>query len=278
LPYNGQYSITVSVAGSQHPSVLESCDGSCQQTGVTTTVVGVAVPPSSPKTVLTSVDAASHAVSVTWARNSELDIVGYTLQRKGPTDADYRALAQVAQSAPNQRVMYTDTSTAQAGGSYTYQVFAVRNGEDPSKYLVSDPTTTSATVDGPTATTAAGSGGSAPGGQVAAPGRPPILVQSGTVDASKFSVLQSQTKIPTNPPATPPPTEPDNGFNQALPFRKATTATTKADADGSAFPAVVHASTTDNRKTLLVTLAFAGIVFALAFHVRFLMRRIDQAG
>ena len=70
--------------------------------------------------------------------------------------------------------------------------------------------------------------------------------------------------------------EPDTGFNENLPFRKATTATTKADPDGSAFPAIVHASSTDNRKALLVSLAFAAIIFTLAFHIRFLMRRIDQ--
>jgi hypothetical protein len=281
LAYNGPYQVTVLATGSQHATLLNPCDGSCDGSGGASQSFALAVPPLSPKALATTVDTATHAVTITWTRNSEPDMVGYAVQRTGANTSTYQSLAEVGQPPPNQKVSYTDSTASQAGGTYTYQVVAVRNGANASSYTVSDPSTRSVFVDGPTATTAAGGGapGSAGGdsGQVAAPGRPPILTQGGSVDASKFSILQSQTKIPANQQASTATTiEPDTGFNENLPFRKATTATTKADPDGSAFPAIVHASSTDNRKALLVSLAFAAIIFTLAFHIRYLMRRIDQ--
>lgn len=285
LSYNGAYQVTVSVAGSQHPGFLESCDGSCSQTSQATTTFTIEVAPAAPKSLAATVDAPSRAVTLSWARNTEPDMVGYAVYRKGPADAGYQPLAQVAQPPPNQRVTYADSTTANAGGSYSYQVVALRKGADSRSFMESSPSTVAATVDAPPTAGGSGSGsggtsGSGGGGgqTVGAPGRPPILTSGGRVDAASFSVLQSQVKIPANQSASTATTiEPDTGFNENLPFRKATTATTKTpDSDGASFPSIVHTAASDNRKAVLVSLAIAAIVFALAFHVRYLMRRIDQ--
>jgi hypothetical protein len=289
LTHNGPYQVTVTATGSQHPAnpLTEHCDGECQQTGSASATLRIAVPPAMPRSATASADPAAHAVKMSWGRNMEPDTIGYAVQRKAPGESGFQPLAQVAQPpASSATVTYTD-ATAIAGGAYGYQVVAVRRGGDESQFVTSNPASASALVEGPPPTAAgggtggssggSGSSGSGGGQQVAAPGRPPILVQSGTVDASKFSVLQSQVQIPNSQGSTTATTiEPDTGFDQALPFRKGATTATTVDPDGARFPAIVHAGTDDNRKALLVSLAFAAIVFIIAFHVRYLMRRIDQ--
>lgn len=237
IEYNGPYQARVTAKASRSSVLGIDREDHGPQEGAGTRDFLVLVPPRPPAQVQAAIDADSRMVTVTWKPNPEKDIVGYIVQRNG-ADA-------VAVREPS----FTDASTANAGGTYTYKVQAVRPGATPSQGLTSDPVTVTAnvpnppgpatTVAGDTASTvpgggagdagAAGAGGTGGSttGTTLSPNSPGALKKSGTIDLSGFSSIQSQARRP----ATRAP-EVDPGFTNTLPFD--TTDTTRLVGDEQA--------------------------------------------
>src|SRR5207248_5865865 len=87
-----------------------------------------AVPPPDPAKVAASVNK-DRSVTVAWDRiTGTPDLQPFYVYRKGPGDKDFHSFARVLQPASGDRVAIPDPDTKAAGGSYTYQVEARRNG------------------------------------------------------------------------------------------------------------------------------------------------------
>ena len=222
LPYNGAYRATVT-ADWQHAGTLGLGSHSGTATDGPVDFL-VAKYPAPPADVKTAVDAASRAVTVVWKANAEPDMLFYVVQRAKGTSNDFTVLGKATPT----ETTYIDSSTAEAGGDYRYQVVAVRNGVNAGEGLSSDPSTVStanvpdppppptappgSTVAGAPGTgSAAGTTGTASSLPANSPG---ALTTSGTVDLSGFKTVRSQTRSAT--PRTVP--LPDPGFEGTLPF------------------------------------------------------------
>ncbi|HUP70581.1 MAG TPA: hypothetical protein VM142_12325 [Acidimicrobiales bacterium] len=227
--YNGKYLATVRATGRDNPSGLGLIEDDELETETAIRDFFVVAPPAPPTNVRTAIDKESRAVTLSWAANTEKDMLFYVVQRaKG--DGAFSPLATTDGPGGTSIV---DPSTAEAAGEYRYQVVAVRRGADASTGVNSDPSpAASATVPGPpasgttvpggtTAGTTPGSeagtgGGSTPGnttGSTLSPNSPGALRSSGTLDLSGFTAIQRQARRPdirSN--------EPDPGFTDALPF------------------------------------------------------------
>lgn len=221
LPFNGAYRATVTVTFEDRgPLGVVIDEGSTEDVEDFT----VNAPPVNPTGVKTVVDAASRAVTVSWAANTEPDMLFYVVQRAKGGSTDF---AQVGGAISHPTTQFVDTTTAEAGGEYRYQVVAVRQSAVKDEGISSDPSVLSAdstaTVPDPPVppTTAAGAG---PGTTVAAgaagtastlpANSPGALTTSGKVDLNGFTNVQSQSQRRT--PRTIPP--PDTGFQGTLPF------------------------------------------------------------
>jgi hypothetical protein len=229
VDYNGKYQATVTATGRDNTLLLP--DDKLESRTVTRDFF-VDAPPAPPADVRPAIDPETRVVTVTWKPNAEKDLVGYFVQRNGA--------APIATAETS----FTDASTANAGGTYTYKVQAVRRGATADQGRTSDPVTATANVPDPpgppttvaggtTATTTPGAGGttattapgaagggtgtgSTPGGTTGttlAASSPGALTKSGTIDLSGFSSIQSQARRPA-----PRVVERDPGFTSTLPF------------------------------------------------------------
>lgn len=239
------------------------------------------VPPAN----LNATKSRSRTVSLTWDSNPEPDIVGYQVQRQVGS-GDWQALALVASPG------YTDTSTANAGGTYTYRIVAARQGATKDRVVVSDPSATKSvsvpdapvTTTSSTATTAptGGSTGTGPGGSTggstAASGssantQTAQLARTGNVDLSGFATLLKEAQRP----GTGKPGEgPDPGFNQTLPFKKGSP--TDTGEDGTALGVGIHEAGggTEATHQPIAFVAASLLVTVILMHVLWLKREVDR--
>lgn len=215
LPFNGVYRATVSVAWEDRAPLGVVVDEDTEVSEAET--FSVAAPPANPTGVKTVVDAASRAVTVTWAANTEPDMLFYVVQRAKGASTEF---AQVGSPVAHPTAELVDTTTAESGGDYRYQVVAVRRGAQPDEGVSSDPSALSpestATVADPPApaTTAPGTPGASTPPTTLPANSPGALTTSGKVDLNGFTNVQSQARRST--PRTVPP--PDTGFQDTLPF------------------------------------------------------------
>lgn len=232
MEYNGKYRATVRATGRDNPSGpsgIGLIEDNELETETAIRDFFVVAPPAPPTNVRAVIDKESRAVTVSWAANTEKDMLFYMVQRaKG--DGAFSILATT--NGPGDTSI-VDPSTAESAGEYRYQVVAVRRGSDANQGVNSDPSPAAkATVPGPpapgttvpagtTAGTTPGSdpgtaGGSPPGattGTTLSPNSPGALRSSGTLDLSGFTAIQRQARRPDTRS-----NEPDMGFTDTLPF------------------------------------------------------------
>lgn len=231
LPLNGRYRAEITVTGNDSLLGVIGPD----KTTTTPRDFAVVAPPAVPKGVRTSVDSANRSVTINWSANSEPDLLFYVVQRSlnGGAFVPIRSTSELS---------FVDTSTAERGGEYAFNVVAVRKGANESEGVSSDassvataavadppppPTTTAPPTSAPavttgagtTETTAAGPSGTVvpdtgPATATTLPASSPgALTRSGSVDLSGLRTLQTQA---ARAPRTPPTTDP--GFTETLPF------------------------------------------------------------
>ena len=279
LPYNGPYSATVTVTGTEY---LALNLGGTPRSGAATRSFKVGVAPAQPTGVRAVVNG-DRTTTVTWRANTEPDIVGYQVQR---TDKGSRS-ALIAKGSP---LAWTDTQTTQNGGQYSYVVYVARTGSDgPSGNPISAgssavgvdvpaPPPPSTTADGGTVPpliqptpTSVGTGGP----NLAAP----------TLDLSGFlSRNAGSTAKPAGPglPKLVTPGEqaaPDTGFQPTLPFPltagqggRAVTPVPGALAAQSA------GSRSSTKRTILLPFAAGLFLCVVGIHVRWFNRRFGGDG
>jgi uncharacterized membrane protein YgcG len=217
--HNGQYRLRVRAWGREVP-----VDTNGDEANEQSVVFGVAAPPAAPTWRDPAVTVDKERVAhLTWNPNPEPDVLGYQVQRSlgsGP----WEPLANV--TTPS----WDDPGTADAGGTYRYQLVAVRAGATPGSGVSSafsearsvkvpnpPPTTTTTAGSGSGSSNGSGSGGSGSGGGAgsgsgAATGSGssdtgtggtttgrgtaagPVLPASGTVDLSAFSAQLDQAR------------------------------------------------------------------------------------
>ena len=212
LALNGTYRATIQATGRNR---IETLTGTGGETRTEARSFHVVAPPAPPTDVKTVVDPATRAVTVTWQATPDPDFLFYVVQRDR---GDGTVPVPVGKSTEK---VFVDSTTAEAGGQYRYQVVAVRSGAAPDEGIGSDPSalspeSTAAVPDPPggNPATAAGADGG-PASPVAA-NSPGALATSGKVDLSGLSTLKTQARRLATSPRTVP--SPDPGFKGTLPF------------------------------------------------------------
>jgi hypothetical protein len=155
---------------------------------VTASAVKIAVPPPSP-TAFQAADNGNRTVTLSWSSpqmygrsGAPPDFVGYRLSRK---DAGGGSFAEIGTTGPD-GLTFTDSSIPPSGGSYLYQVEALR------KFAASPPVTTTGplTVSGPSPSSAPG--GAAGGG---AAGRRPSSGEGAGTSAGGVTHFDEPTTL-----------------------------------------------------------------------------------
>lgn len=216
---NGRYTVTV-VATTQTPSSPSS------QTTASRSFV-LDVNPAVPTGVKVTTDTSQRTAHITWAANTEPDMVGYEVLRAGPAATD---TAKVIAGVDVPQTDYTDTDVAtQPPGTYRYSIVAVRQSGDGTKPDLSapsaeadatfttpaksqpppPPTTSAPTKPPPTASASAPPSSGAPNVVIAAPARAPL---------SDYQRLLRQAVASTATTEAPDP-----GFSTNLPYQPKTT-------------------------------------------------------
>ncbi|MDQ3680131.1 MAG: hypothetical protein M3378_06235 [Actinomycetota bacterium] len=133
LTHNGRYTVSITA-----DSPLLVGVGECEKGSLDPRSFFVAAPPKPPSGV-TAVMGAARAVTVSWAKNPEPDIVSYRVQRSvgaGP----FQQIGEIPGTS------FKDAAVP-PGGPIRYQVLAVRRGKTPQETVVSAPSA-AATVGG----------------------------------------------------------------------------------------------------------------------------------
>ncbi|MDP9072800.1 MAG: hypothetical protein M3N98_01275, partial [Actinomycetota bacterium] len=101
LAFNGPYTVTANTSASE-AGIL----GSTPRSDSASASFRLAVPPAAPHGV-SAVANADRSVTVSWARNTEPDILGYQVERQDPSSSQLSAAANVAQPAGGSSVSWT---------------------------------------------------------------------------------------------------------------------------------------------------------------------------
>ena len=214
---NGRYTVTVVATTTQSGASVND------QTTASRSFV-LDVPPATPTGVKATADTAQRTAHVTWAPNSEPDLVGYEVVRAGPGPTDTgKVLAGVV--AP--QTDYTDNEVAtEPAGTYRYTVAAVRQSGDGTKADFSGQSpeasvafTSPPKAQAPPTTQAPTKPGSTQAGGPSHPattaGAAPVaLPAAGHQPLSDYQRLVNQAQASTV--TTEPP---DPGFNNKLPYQ-----------------------------------------------------------
>lgn len=277
LAYNGPYDVAAEVSG-------KKTLGSTVRTTETTSF-NIEVDPAPPADVTATVNP-DRTVTVSWARNTEPDLVGYQVQRRTGS-SDFQPGPRVDQ-ADGSRVQWIDSSTVQAAGAvdYQYRVVAVRPDGDGevSVRAISISTPAKATVPAPPpgapgSPGAPGGPGAAPGGPGgpgAAPGGPgPLVVAGGgapfTTGAPASLDVGSFLTAGGAPPGIAVPggvALPDGTFSATLPFGP------KKDAASLGDDSVEILDQSTSRRTLFLPVAAGLLLCMLAMHLRRFNHRV----
>ncbi|HUQ64265.1 MAG TPA: hypothetical protein VM121_10970 [Acidimicrobiales bacterium] len=252
LSRNGPYQGRVTATGSQF--LLGVFDG--ETTSEATVSFRMEVAPADPADVRVETNP-DRTVRVTWARNSEPDMIAYRVQRKDPGSSTFRDVGgAVPQPASGSAVSIADPATAQGAGTFVYQVQAIRVGRSGN------------------ASTAVGSGFSSsevliapPAGAPPPPGAaatPPAENAAPTPNLSSF-LKGSGGGLP-NAALPNTPQIPDGGFDQNLPFViPPASAGGRSNDDALGIEA---ASSGNSARAVLIPVAGGLLLCLAAFHVR----------
>ncbi len=220
---------------------------------------GVAARPRAPQDVKVEVISPG-LVGVSWARNTEPDMLHYEVERKGPGGDSFTTVAkEVKQPASGPRVLFPD-ATGPTGGDYSYRIVAVRQGVDePLRSAPSGDVTVAVTpVD---------------------PGAPGGLPTGASEAISAFLASQPGSSVPR--PPRPRVEAPDTGFSQSLPFGARPPGEEleegEEEAEPRSFEVVTPRTEFVSRGRPLVPIAAGAILLLLAMHLRLLNRRVKAA-
>ena len=262
VPTNGRYRVQGAADGKNALGLAESGSGSTPESEA----FSVAAPPGAPQDV--RVDLSPERIAtVSWARNSEPDMLHYMVFRKDPGGESYR-LVPGAATVPHPssgRASFVDRGTAGAGGDYSYQVLAVRRGATANQPVFSErssarPVTVPAPPPGDPA--AAGAGGPTDPSSALSP------------DISAFAARPAPS--PTLTPRLPE--IPDTGYSSELPFGARPPGEELEQGEELAEPRSfeVETSTSEfvSRGRPLVPVAGGAVLLLLAIHLRLLNKRI----
>ena len=224
LDYNGPYTVAANDASSE--SLILTGVGTQTATNSASTSFSIAVKPAAPQHVTTTVNS-DGSVTLTWDRNTEPDLLGYLVTggSVGSNGAD------VKQPSSGSTVSWTDTGTT-AGGSFNYEVTAIRPGADgkAGDALIASSGAVTASVPIPAPVTTLGGVTSLPGetttttvAQSTAPNLNAFLNQAAKAGISTAPVLPPvHLSIPkTQPLRLPVPVTsagPPNTYDPTLPF------------------------------------------------------------
>jgi hypothetical protein len=278
LPANGIYTINATARSTETPIDL---DGQQSAAAVPVTF-SLEVPPAPVAGLKAVVDEPNRTVKLTWAKNTEPDMVGYSVRRK-----DGNAFVTLTTQAGTS---YTDTLGSRPAATYQYQVIAGRRGAANDAFVVAAPTATSAKVTSEPPTPSTSTPGSDPAGgggtgstsaTTAANGsNSPTIAQRGKVDLSGFAaLLPSGGNLPAG--RSRPQQELDNGFNQQLPFDgTAATQPEAAQASGDSTETVgarpLAASRTSDKPTSLLFMAAGLLATVVLMHLLWLREEVNR--
>ncbi len=273
LVYNGPYDVSVDASGKK---VLASLLNGAPVSTRATEAFNVEVAPASPANVA-AVANADRSVTVSWSRNTEADLVGYQVQRRGPGSSAFQPLGSaIVQPPDGSRVQWTDTTTAPTGGSFAYLVVAVRpdgNGEVSDRAVsASPPAAVSVPVSpgGPGAPGAPGvgvAGGPAAPGGIATPGPGGAFTTGSPAPLDLSSFLTTSGGAPPKVSVPGGATLPDGTFSASLPF-----GANSSEVVGSGSVEILGHSA--SRRTLLVPIATGLLMCVAALHLRRFNRQV----
>lgn len=267
LPFNGRYTVEV-VAKSSGLLPGEASKSSRS--------FAVAAPAAKPVLDPPKVTA-GRAVDLSWSRNTEPDMLYYAVTRTDPAGAK-SAEVKVTQPDKGSKVTLTDTTTAAAtaGGTYAYQVQAVRKGATAGSEIRSVVSAAASAVVPLAPTTTSTTGANVPGSPA---GGPTTTVRPGApagVDLSGFLSSRSQ---PIPLPKITVPEPPDTGFSGSLPFGVGPAGEELEEGDAEAVPPTDRLSTSAisiDAARPLVPVAGGLVLLLLAMHMRLLGRRVKN--
>jgi len=262
LAYNGPY--VVEASGRYCDPLSLSC-GNAPSVSVDPIPFRLGADPK-PPTDLRLDGGDDRTVNVSWARNSEPDLLYYALFRKDP-GGDFRRLGNDIKQPASGRPSFTDTSAAGTnGGDFVYKVFAVRKGfsGDDKTSKISKASAERTTTVAPPPTTTTPADGSAPVTTVAGQG----------VDIGSF--LSGQA------PALPSPGPifldlPDTGFGQTLPFGSLPDEAEPGEPDAVPPTPRQRQVAEFKRGRPLIPVAAGAVLLVLAGHIRLLSVRTKAA-
>ena len=267
LPRNGRYEVTVSAT--EQTLILEGAKSTL------TRKFAIDAPPAKPALDVPKVTE-GRTVELSWARNTEPDMLFYAVFRKDPGGTTFGPVGTIKQPESGAAVAYTDATTTATGGEFSYQVVAVRKGGTKPEIASTPSTARTAGVPLPPTTTTA-----APAPGTPAAGATTTTVKAGSAagaDLSGFLAARSQA-APAPPPTILEP--PDTGFEGELPFGAALPGQELEEGDAEAVLPNTERSTSAislDAGRPLVPVAAGLVLLLLALHLRVLNRRLKPAG
>jgi len=270
LAYNGPYDVIVDVSGRK---VVDRLFNAAPVSTRATQAFNVEVDPAPPANVSAAANA-DRSVTVTWSRNSEPDLVGYQVKRRGPGSSGFQPVGSaVAQPPDGSKVQWTDTTVGPTGGQFEYLVVAVRPDGDGA---ITDRATSASTGAGVTVPGPAGGpagGPAAPGGPTAdGPGAIATPGPGGAFTTGSSSSLDLSSFLASGgaPPSVSVPggeTEPDGTFSATLPFG----ARAEPDMGSGSVEILGHSA---SGRSLLLPIATGLLLCMVALHLRRFNRRV----
>lgn len=239
--WNGNYTLNVSAGGRNNFLDNDTAPHTASRNFV------VDANPKTPTGVKTAVDSKTRYVTVSWAANTEPDLAGYIVEKQG-SGGRWNELAATTKTS------VVDESSADAGGTHTYRVRALRRSAAANRLNQSDSSTTSAKVPAPPVTTTTAPTGGVDGGEEGeengegeagrgeqgtdgtrtgstggntttragsngSSGSGPPLAAGGKVDLSDFQALLAEAeRSGTRPPGLAGEGEDDGTYDPTLPF------------------------------------------------------------
>ena len=285
--YNGRYRAIVTATGRDG-----AIDPTPSEPGEARVEFSVRAAPAPPANLRAAVGD-NRYVELNWDANVEPDLVGYQVQRSAGGNGAWEPLVNTSDN------FFTDMSTANAGGDYSYRVVAVRRGLAPEDGVPSDPSgQSSVEVDDPpagsTPTTSPGgtggnnggtgggggtNGGTGGGGGTSGGtgggtgGTNPELARTGKVDLSGFSALLENASRP-GPGQPGQPAEPDGTFGK-LPFQPGDDE--ELGEDGTGLAIGIEEAGEDAAQKPVFFFAASMLVTVVLMHVIWLKRQVDAA-
>lgn len=256
LARNGPYQLHVAASGSQF--LFGVLDG--EVASEKTASFQMEVKPAEPTGVRTAANP-DQSVRVTWDRNSEPDMIAYRVQRKDPGASAFHDVGgAVAQPAGGSAVSTVDPGTGPGGGTFVYQVQAIRAGRSGDASTAIGSGFSSAQV------VVAPSPVAPPPGGAPVPGAPSAAAPESPAPLPNLSAFLSGGGSLPKAALPSMPALPDGTFEETLPF-----GARPADGlgqNGAEAIGLNAGSSSNGGRAVLIPVAGGLLLCLAAFHVR----------